>query len=211
MGYAVDNQLSIQNYDSPYTDYYSRSAGLVSTMADLSRQFSTSTMNYDAVKDDAFLEDLENYSDLKILRMNRNERNSLDLFLSFCYGGEEYYGVYKDYNNQFQKSNLKSELFSDPRFRFDVDYLMKLDNYIYGLLEKWFRPKKGNYKVLDTVQVKDNFGRLFYIKINSIIECMGWNVDEQNCPYVIIKYKEVEYTIDSNNYYWFNYKFEKLK
>lgn len=209
--FASDKYFNIGNPDSPYTDYYSQNRGMVNSMMDLTKKIAlTTTMNFDQVKDDLFLEDIENYTDLKILRMNRNDKGTLDLFISYCYGGEEFYGIYKDYNNQFQKSVLRTELVSDPRYRFDEQYMMKLDNYIYGLLEKWFKPKKGNYKSLDSTQVKDSFGRQFVLKINSIINCEGWNVDENGQPYVVLKYKDIEYTISGNNYYWFNYRFQKI-
>jgi hypothetical protein len=51
-------------------------------------------------------------------------------------------------------------------------------------------------------------GRQFFLKEGKIVEVMGFNEDENNDPFIILKIKDQTFYIDKNNFYWFNWRFK---
>ena len=78
-GYATDPQLSIYSDDtSPYRDNYSRTSQIVNDLSRVIRNIQghiVSTMNRNY-----FIEDVDDYSNLKILRIYVNTNLKLDVF-----------------------------------------------------------------------------------------------------------------------------------
>ena len=134
------------------------------------------------------------------------------MFLSFKYDDKEYFGVFKNFNS-ISKPKFESELFYDVeyQYRFNSEYKLKLSNFFYKKLEKWFIPEKGFYKNLKNEnRVKDSMGKLFEMKSDQILEVLGYNMSADNKPYVIIKVHEHTYHVENNDYYYFKWRFEKL-
>jgi hypothetical protein len=93
----------------------------------------------------------------------------------------------------------------------DQFYFLKLSNYLKNVINKWFIPKKGEYKNLKKDNlVKNSMGSYESIPYNSKIQALGVNIDNNNKSYIVIKYKDNKYTINGNDYYYFNYYFEKI-
>lgn len=210
--FAVDPRSSYYNYqDSPYVDFYARQSGLV---ANLNQAIKNSRSQSDIIYRDEnkFLEDIKLYKNLKILRIFENNNLKLDIFLSFTYDDNEYFGAFKNFNG-LVKPKFESELFYEPeyQYRFDSEYKLKLGNFYYKKLEKWFIPEKGLYKNLKNEnRVKDNMGKLYEMKTDQIVEVIGYNMSSDNKPYILIKVQEKIYHIENNDYYYFKWRFEKL-
>ena len=209
--FAQDPRMSYNMQDSPYTDFYARQSGLVANLNQITKNSRTQS---DLIYKDtnAFLEDIGIYKNLKILRIFENNNLKLDVFLSFKYDDKEYFGVFKNFNN-ISKPKFESELFYDVeyQYRFNSEYKLKLSNFFYKKLEKWFIPEKGFYKNLKNEnRVKDSMGKLFEMKSDQVLEVIGYNMSADNKPYVIIKIHDHTYHVENNDYYYFKWRFEKL-
>jgi len=209
-GFAQDPSLSIySDRDSPYVDYYSRSAGVISDLLTMIKSYQKN-VDYQDIKYDHFLEDVDDFKNFKILRLNVNDSSLIDAFISFELQENEFFGAFKNFNG-LNKPKLVSELFTDPRYRYiDGEYYLKIENYFYKVLENWFKPKKGFWKTLkNKIPIKDDFGKLLDVKEGILVEVVGVYDDENNKPYITLKLNEKIYYIDNNNYYFFKYWFEK--
>lgn len=210
--FAQDPSLSYYNYqDSPYTDFYARQSGLVANLNQMMKNIrGQSGMIY---KDtNAFLEDINLYKNIKILRIFENNNLKLDVFLSFEYDGNEYFGAFKNFNG-LARPKFESEVFYEPeyQYRFDNEYKLKIGNFFYKKLEKWFIPEKGIYKNLKPDnKVKDNMGKLYEMKNDQVVEVLGYNINSDNKPYIIIKVNNNTYHVENNDYYYFKWRFEKI-
>jgi len=210
-GFAYDPQVSIYGFsDSRYSDKYSRNRGMTKTLQNM-MNYVYNGQDYLNIKNDNFINDVDFFNNLKILRININNMRYLDIFISFEFNDVEFFGVFKNFN-WISKPILKSDLFSDPRFKYiDHEYILKLSNYFFKILSNWFSPKLGFYKnLLEGNSVKNDMGKIFKIKKNAIVEVIEVNTDD-NSPVIKIKIKNNIYTIEKNDYFWFKYRFEKIK
>ena len=209
--FAQDPRSSYFNYqDSPYTDFYVRQAGLVANLNQFMKTFKSGS-DIITRDSDPFLEDIKLYKNLKILRIFENRNMKLDVFISFEYDENEYYGVFKNFNG-IGKPKLESEIYFDPNMngRFTNEYSLKLSNFFYKKLEKWFFPKKGFYRNLkENNRVKDDMGQIFEIKSGKVVEIIGYNLDSNNKPYAMLKIKGKTYHITNNDFYYFKWRFEE--
>jgi hypothetical protein len=143
--------------------------------------------------------------------MNENNQNLLDIFLSFEFKDEEYFGVFKNYNKSFSKPTFKTELYENMEYPYiNKEYKLKLENYLYKVLYNWFIPSKCFYTNLkeDNI-IKNEYGQSVKIKKGSIVNVLGYKKDEVDIPYLELMYKDKKYYITENNYFWFNWRFEK--
>ena len=60
-------------------------------------------------------------------------------------------------------------------------------------------------------RVKDTMGKLYEMKSDQIVEVLGYNTNTDNKPYIMIKVKDHTYHVENNDYYYFKWRFEKLK
>lgn len=211
--FAQDPSLSFgTNYqDSPYTDFYARQSGLVANLNIIAKN-AQSQSDIISKRSNPFLEDIKDIKNIKILRIFENNNLKLDIYLSFEYDDNEYFGVFKNFNG-LSKPKFESELYYDPeyQYRFDGEYKLKLGNHFYKKLEKWFIPEKGLYKNMkNDNRVKDAMGKLYEIQSDQVIEVLGYNMNSDNKPYVIIKCKDKTYHVEGNSYYYFKWRFDKL-
>lgn len=209
--FAQDPRASYFNYqDSPYTDFYVRQSGLVANLNQLMKNFRTDS---DIITRDAdpFMEDIKEYTNLKILRIFENNNLKLNVFISFDFDGTEYYGVYKNFNG-ITRPKLESEIYYNPNLqeRFSNEYALKLSNFFYKKLERWFIPKKGFYKNLkENNRLKDSMGQLYEMRRDQIVEVLGYNFTTDKRPYVNVKIKGKTYKVSDNDYYFFKWRFEE--
>lgn len=209
--FAQDPSLSYYNYqDSPFTDFYARQSGLISNLDMLIKNTRGNNIIYKNTN--AFLDDIDLYKNLKILRIFENNNLNIDVFISFIYDDFEYFGVFKNFNVN-DKPKFETELFYEPNVQYKIngEYKIRLSNFFYLKLEKWFIPEKGFYKnIKDDNKIKDNMGNICKLKSNQTIEVLGYNKNTDNKPYIIFKHKGNIYHIDNNDYYYFKWRFEKL-
>ena len=96
--------------------------------------------------------------------------------------------------------------------KIDKEYRLKLNNYFRKILEKWFRPKKCWYVNLkDNVSCRDEMGNIFMLPKNAKIEINYSNDNKDGNSYINFTYKNKTYVINKNDYYYFNYWFEKIE
>ena len=215
--FAQDPSSSYYNYqDSPYCDFYARQSGLVANLNQIMKGIRSQT---DIIyrEPDAFLEDIELFNNFKILRIFENNSLKLDIFLSFHYDDKEYFGAFRNFNGGYvsglARPKFESELFYEPeyQYRFNPEYKLKLGNFFYKKLEKWFIPEKGFYKNMkNDNKVTDNMGKLYEMNADQVVEVLGYNITADNRPYVIIKVKDKTYHVENNDYYYFKWRFEKI-
>lgn len=212
-GFASDPNISVYSDDcKPYTDNYTRLSMVVQdlnrVMKNLYAQGSTSI---DKHKIDYFLEDLDEYNNLKILRTFVNTKLSLDVYISFEFLDEEFFGVFKDFNGM-TKPKLKTDLFTDLRFTYiDNEYKIKLSNYFYKILFNWFIPENEDYIILsDELKVKNSMGSNVMFKKGQTIHVKGYNTDVNGNPFLIINSKDNIYKILGNDFFYFKYRCKKI-
>lgn len=210
-GFAVDPSLSIYgNQDGPYNNAYFRTPYMIQKVVDVMKTI-YKDQGYSSIKYDHFLDDIDNYSDLKILRLHKNNNLYLDVFISFMFNDEEFFGVYKNFNG-LQKPTLKSHLFSEQKYSYiDNEYILKFDNYIFKLLTNWFKPNKGFYVCLkDIVPCRNEMGETVNIKKGQNVRVLGVNTSKEHKPYILIDHNGDQLHISNNDYYYFHYWFDKL-
>lgn len=209
-GFASDPTMSIySDGSSPYVDQYARSSRMVNDISRVMNDLQGSIISQTAP--DYFIEDLDEYGNLKILRIFQNYSLKIDVYISFDFYGEEFFGVFKDFNGLKTPPNLNSELFSDPRYPYiDREYYLKLNNYLYKIVYNWFIPEPDEYvNKKDGLILKNDMGDLTEFKENKEFKVVGYNVDSNNNPFIILKHKDKIYYLDKTDYYYFNYWFEK--
>ena len=214
-GFSTDSSLSIYSPDSnPYVDMYARNAGTTSRLMQIIKQVSKEMMDDHIFtrKSDRFLEDIDEYKNIKILRIFANENLKLNVYISFDFMENEFFGVFRNFNASYTKPTFDTELLTDQRFTYiDKEYYLKLNQYIYKLVYNFFIPEAGMYKNLkENCVVKDESGQLKYIKEGKIVEVMGYNTDENNDPYIPLEIEGKKFNITGNNYFYFKYWFDPI-
>lgn len=211
-GFAQDPTMSIYSDDvNPYVDNYARLSQVVADLGRVMSELQGSVSNSFRNKVDYFLEDIEDYQNLKILRIFQNTNLKLDIYLSFDFMEEEFFAVFRNFNG-LNEPTFDSDLFSDPRFSYiNKEYYLKLKNYLYKILYNWFIPSPGDYKILaDKITMRNSMGQIVSLKNNATIYVKGYNVDANNDPYIIIRYKDDIYEITKNDYFFFKYWTKKI-
>jgi hypothetical protein len=211
-GFAADPQLSLYSDTSTkYVDNYNRLSQAVCDINRVVRNIQGEIIA--AMPQDLFIDDLDEYTNFKVLRIILNENLKLDLYIAFDFYDDEFFGVFKNFNNYDNNTPLfKSDLFTDNRYRYiDRVYYLKLVNYLYNIYFNFFIPKTGDYMNLKpNMVVKDDMGADFKLKEGAVVKLKGYNIDNDNNPYIIIKFNDKLYTIIKNDYYYFKYYFEPL-
>ncbi len=214
-GMASDPGLSIYSPDSnPYVDMYARTAGTTSRLMQIIQQVSKE-MADDHIftrKTDRFLEDIDEYKNIKILRIFSNENLKLNIYISFDFIDKEYFGVYRNFNSSHQKPTLDSEILTDPALSYiDKEYYFKLNQYLYKIIFNYFIPTPGTYKNLkQDCMLKDDMGQLKYLKEGKIVVVKGYNTDENNDPYITMEIEGKNLYLTGNNYFYFKYWFDPI-
>jgi hypothetical protein len=214
-GFAMQPDFSIYgNNDGKYVDFYSRQSAYMSHLLQVIKDVQGGDLYRTDIsyrKIDTFLEDIDKFDNLKILRIFKNELNLIDVYISFTFDEEEFFGVYKKFNG-LTKPLIKTEFFTTVTLGyFDEKYFLKFNNYLYKILYNWFIPSKGIYKNLKIDNtLRDDFGKVITIKKGVLVEVMGYNKEMDNKLYIIVKYNNNIYYIDNNDFYFFNYYFEKI-
>lgn len=207
-GFTQDPSLSIYSDDSsPYVDNYQRMSRVVQDLSRVMKNlYGTNSTSISAHKLDYFLEDIEEFQNFKILRIIQNNKLLLDVYISFVFMEEEFFGVYRNYND-LNKPTLDTDLFSDPRFSYiNKEYKLKLSNYFYKILYNWFIPSIGDYKIItDELKVKNSLGDNIILKKNATIYVKGYNTDQNNKPFLIIKHNDNIYKLLNNDFFFFKY------
>jgi hypothetical protein len=211
-GLATDPTMSIySDATSPYVDNYSKKSQMVNDLSRIMKNmYGYMTTNIQQHKLDYFLDDIDEFKNLKILRIFKNNDLYLDIFISFQLNDDEFFGVYRNFNG-ISDPRLKCDLFSDVRYNYiDTEYYLKLNTYLFKIITNWFIPTIGDYKVLQDIIVKDSMGTAKTIKKGSFFKLKGHSEDNNGKLFIMLKYKNDIYTISGNDFYYFKYWTEKV-
>ena len=166
----------------------------------------TTGNNYAGAKFDKFMEDVDEFNNFKILRLNRSGLD-INVYVSFEFDDFEYFGVYKNFGSQ-HKPILYTDMYTDEKCKFITnEYRLKLSNYFYKILVNWFLPKKCKYKALKNVFTRDEFGKEFILKENSIVELLNSSFSDR---IINLNLNGKRYYINNIDFYFFNYWFEEI-
>jgi len=214
-GFATDPGLSIYSPDSnPYVDLYARTAGTTSRLMQIIKQVSKEMLDDHVFirKTDRFLEDIDEFTNLKILRIFKNENLKINIYISFDFMEKEFFGVFRNFNSINNKPTFDTELLTDPQFSYiDKEYYFKLNQYFYKLIYNYFIPEPGKYVNLKkNLVIKDEYGAFKYVDEGKIIEVIGYNTNENNEPYIILEIQDKTFTITGNDYFYFKYWLEPV-
>lgn len=58
--------------------------------------------------------------------------------------------------------------------------------------------------------LKDEAGQIKFLEEDRIVEVLGYNTDENNDPYIVLKIQDKKFNITGNNYFYFKYRFEPV-
>jgi hypothetical protein len=213
-GFATDAGLSIYSDDNrPYVDQYARSAGSTNKLMQMAQKAGKDLFSDPrfSKRSDIFLEDSTEYKNLTILRMVQNESLKLDVYFSFEFNEQEFFGAFKNFNGFASPPVFTCpELLNESKFPYiDREYFLKLNNLFLKKMVKWFKPEPGLYVNLkEGNTIISNMGKQLYLKEGKIVEVLNQNEDENNELYINIKIKDQLFKIEKNNYYWFNWRFK---
>ena len=212
-GFVSDPNMSVySDTNNPYVDNYARMSGQVGDITKIMRGlYSQGVLKGGGMPDDEFLNDMDEFKNLKILRIYENSIQKLDVFISFEFKEDEFFGVFKNFNDNLQQPRLKSDFLLDPRqTQLSHNYYLKLNNFFLKTLENWFTPCKGLWRnIKENAPFRNNMGNIISLKTNSVVEVIGNSKDKDGNPYISVKYNGEILKLIKNNYYFFKYWFEK--
>lgn len=149
--------------------------------------------------------DRQDLANLVIQRIYSNDSSDIDIYIRFDIADKEYFGVIKNF---IMNPSMSSECFRDGDLLITKEWIIRTRGLIIKAIKKWFNIASGFYKANKEIYVTDNLtGTLYSIKLNQKIEVLRC-VDDKIIANIG---KNIICTIDGNNYYYFNYYFDKTE
>ncbi len=151
--------------------------------------------------------------ELKIQRISK-ANFTIDIYFSFIFNGDEYFGYVKNYNTP--NPIIKCELYTKYSKIFTKEFGIKFNGMLLKAFNSFFLIQNGKYKVLKSVPIINIItGDISYTKINSIIDVKNCT---NNIIFIIINNTNAvghpegcnTYKITNLDYYYFNYFFQKI-
>lgn len=146
---------------------------------------------------------------LKVLGIDRNESNGIDLLIEFKFKDFDkmptYFGKFFNWGSQNTISSFKTNFTSTS-----VIFNKKVEALLKKTLNKWFEPETGDYRLNnDMVRVFDNIGTIYELKKGAKVTVI--NVQLENTkPMIHVKVgKNYRYITDSD-YWFFKWWFEQI-
>lgn len=147
---------------------------------------------------------------MKINRMYRNASGSVDIYLEYIFEhapDKIYNGVFRQWGGNY-KTKFVSELTETSH---DKMGNTKVIGILTKSLEKWFKPLKGKYMLLqDQVGVWTALGEKIDLVAGDVVEVK--RVQSTNYkPTVVLESKGESYKLSNLDYWYFNWWFEPFK
>jgi hypothetical protein len=196
-----DRQLSFDSFDKHLDNLRQANLRLNGILNGI---FNTYVNNKMSIRSD-YVEG-QNVSDLKILRIVKNELFFLDFYITFVINEKEYYGVIKNFD---KNPMFFSEAFKvgTPDLYVTKEWIIRTKGAIIRSIKNWLIAQRGTYLALKDVDCfSDVSGKIITIKKGDKIEVLGVS-DKQ----IIITYNKNRYNIRGLNYYYFNYWFKLIE
>jgi hypothetical protein len=145
------------------------------------------------------LED-QNLTSLSIIRIVKNNLK-YDVYIKFMIGDREYWGVIKDIT---RNPELKSEVFKDLYLVQSKEWVIKMTGIIIKNIKSFLKPTGGKFKSLKEVICYSNLtGKMLVLNPGMIIEVLKSYDDK-----IIFEYDGDKYSLNGDNYIYFNWWFE---
>lgn len=193
-----DPQLSINAFDK-HQDAIRQA---LSRIGDILHSLSNSNQ-YQFLKGKIGLED-QNITKMKVIRIVKNGIN-YDIYISFTINNEqEYWGVVK---NIFTNPDIYSEVFKDNDLVQTKEWVIKTKGLILKVIKKFLKPDPGKWRLCNSELICYSLETGKMVKMEK-----GAEVDVLKCydNTIIIKYEDIQYSLQGDNYIYFNYWFEKI-
>jgi len=146
----------------------------------------------------------------KINRMYRNPSGGVDIYLEFTanlYPGEEFNAVFRNWGSNYQPK-FTSTLFEKE---YNKMFQHKVKGNLQKALEKWFRPKYGDYLLLKRdVELWNNMGQKESIKQGDVIEVEDVFLENYK-PTIHVSVNGKQLHMSNLDYWYFNWWFEPIK
>lgn len=196
--FVTDPAVTFDPYNKHLIDNVAANKMLMDTMKSL--------MNTSDFFDRFFSSQSENFfhiDELKIQRISKSNFN-IDLYFSFIFNEEEYFGYVKNYNTP--NPIIKCELYTKYSRIFTKEFGIKFNGMLLKAFNSFFLIKNGKYQVLKSVPIIDVIsGDISYTKVYSVIQVINCSKDT-----IFIEINSKTYKISNLDYYYFNYFFSKI-
>lgn len=197
-GFAVDRSISMDNTnDGAYSP-----ANKIGRLASIINKMNINPFAQLNKGIDYFQEDIDEISDIIILKTVINKSNDIDVFISFKLEEDEYYGVFKNFNKD--KIDFKCELFTDvERGYADMSYRLKFSNLFFKIISNWYNIKKSEYTALTDIILYDYILSPITVKKGQKLKVIDCDIPKKE---IIVLYKDNRYTLRGNDCYYFKYR-----
>lgn len=143
-------------------------------------------------------------TDLKVLRIFKNDSFGLNLYFSFVINNIEYFGMIENINRP--NTVFKTEAFRSPNLEQTREWQIRIKGIILKTIKEWFSPERGKYIALkDITCLSTTTGKELIIEKNRKVEVIG---SSENTIYVL--FNNIKAAITDEDYYYFNYYFNKI-
>lgn len=162
------------------------------------------TTSYRHLKSKMSLSD-QDLQGLTIIKLVKNISNCYDVYIKFKISDEEYWGVVKNINFE---PDIRSEVFKDEELLQTKEWNIKTKGLILKSIKHWLKPQFGFFKLVkNEIQCFSNIsGKLLVLPKDSVIEVLKSYDDK-----ILFKFKDVQYTITEDNFFYFNWWFEPIR
>lgn len=195
-----DPQLSVNAFDKHQNALMAASDKLKNILSTL-----TNTSAFAQLKSKIFLES-QNINSMRIQRIFKDNDIKYDFYIQFSLADKTYFGVVKDLLGPQPK--VQSEVFKDTDLVLTREWIIKTKGQIIRILKKWLQIEPGDWKCLkegvNAINMKS--GNLSKIEKDTIIE-VKTSLDDK----LIIKHENDFYTLQNDEFVYFNYWFMKIK
>jgi len=150
----------------------------------------------------------------KINRMYRNNNESIDIYFEYSFKDDPdkvYNGAFKDWGSHYKAKFITNLSESNNRV-----FVNKISGLIKHTLEKWFKPKRGDYVLLkDNLSVWNNIGNKEFLKQGDKVKVVATHLNNNNTvsrnQVIKILKDNKEYSIKGSDFWYFNWWFEPIK
>ena len=194
-----DPQLSINAFDK-HQDAIRQA---LSRIGDILHSVSN-TNQFKSLKGKIGLED-QNITKMNIVRIVKYGIG-YDAYISFVINNEkEYWGVVK--NILSTEPEINSEVFKDDSLILTKEWIIKTKGIILKVIKKFLKPDPGKYKLMndEITCYSMETGKMMRMEKGVEVEVLKSYENK-----IIIKYENVQYSLQNDNYIYFNYWFERL-
>ena len=142
---------------------------------------------------------------LNIQRIVKSNSINYDVYLTFVINEEQYWGVIENILGLSPK--FTSEVFKDFDLLQPKEWIIKIRGLIIKTVKTWLKPEPGTYKLLNDEIICYSVDTGKQLKMNNGIEI---DLVRAHDDKIIVSYENDYYTLNGDNFIYFNWWFEKI-